>query len=570
MIKAIRNLKVSRKLFLLLIITIISLLISANLGNINSAKMKERAVIMYEQHLGASNLLNQLSNLDYKLNQLTNDGLSGKELSGIEESIIKFNDEKQRLIKEYLVLTAKSSDKINGKIQKYQENINEFNKLRKQIFELNMGGEMQKAYGIYLGDFRDLQNENTELINQLLDINKIAASELNDENSEQLSKLIISLSGIILVAIILQIVVGFMVSKMITKPIIHIKKLLANAKEGDFTGEIEYHSKDELGELVMSYEEMRKGIQSIIHNVDSASLKVSASSEELYAVSHQSKEANIQSAEITGELLEGSQKQSNVIYQSTDVINEMLNLIRECSSHTNKVSESASETDQLAVKGTLLLENVKRRIEDTQKDVDQLSHSIEGLNSHSEQIEKMSSMITSIANQTNLLALNAAIEAARAGESGKGFAVVAEEVRKLAEQSADFAKQIDFIVEKLQKDIANSLSSMSITNKSVVEGRTATVEAEEAFNRIQDAVKDVTNRAKESRDYIFSLEEKTNEVHHSFGLVAEVASNGLKGAQQVASTTQEQLASLEEVSQSSQTLANMSEELRELIIRFKV
>lgn len=111
---------------------------------------------------------------------------------------------------------------------------------------------------------------------------------------------------------------------------------------------------------------------------------------------------------------------------------------------------------------------------------------------------------------------------------------------------------------------------MSITNKGVVDGTKASIEAEKAFNQIQISIKDVAQRAKESGEYINSLEEKTRDVHQSFDLVAEVASSGLNGAQQVAATTQEQLASTEEISEASKTLANMSEELRELIIKFKV
>lgn len=357
---------------------------------------------------------------------------------------------------------------------------------------------------------------------------------------------------------------------MITEPIKALRNLLGKAKGGDFTGEISYHGKDELGELMISFDEMRKGIQSIILNVDSSSLKVSSSSEELFAASHQSKESSLQSSEIVSQLVDGSHRQSEVISQSIYVINEMIHLINECSAHTSEVAESASITDELAVKGTLLLEKVNKQMKDIQKDVSQLSQSIEGLNIHSEQIERMSSMITSIADQTNLLALNAAIEAARAGESGKGFAVVAEEVKKLAEQSADFAKQIDSIVQKLQKDIEDSLSSMSVTNKGVVEGTNSSIEAEKAFNQIQISIKDVAQRAKESGEYINSLEEKTRNVHQSLDLVEEVANSGINGAQQVAATTQEQLASTEEISEASRTLANMSEELRELIIKFKV
>ena len=570
MMKWLFNLKVSRKLSLLLFISILFLFINGVVGNMNAAKMKERAEILYEQQMLPSYILTQLSNLDHSMYQLTYEGLTSKDPSKTEESLLKMDDEKTKLINEYKKNISLMDTKESSHMQMYIDNVSNMNKLTKQILEYHREGKTTEAYGLYLGEFRTLQNKNSESISKLLEIHKSAATKLNSQNDGEGQKLIITLSIVNWVGIILLIIVSRKISSMITKPITQLKTLLGDAKQGDFTGEITYYSKDEIGELMISYDEMRKGISSIIHNVDHASLQVSASSEELFAASYQSKEASAQSAVITEQLLDGSKKQSKVIRYSTNVLNEMLSLISECSSHTNKVSQRATVTDELAVKGMTILENVKKGMAEIQQDVSQLSSLIEGLNDHSEKIENISGMITTIADQTNLLALNAAIEAARAGESGKGFAVVAEEVRKLAEQSGKFAQQIDSIVQVLQHDIGKSLSSMRITNKGVKEGSIASEEAEKAFNHIQTSIKEVTKLVIESGEFISSLKQNTNEVHHSFDKIAEVANTGLKGAEQVAATTQEQLASSEEITEASRTLANMSEELRELIIKFKV
>lgn len=569
MTKWLLNLKISRKLALVMFIAILFLFINGVVGNMNAAKMKERAEILYEQQMLPSYVINQISNLDHSMDQLIYEVLTTKDSTEVEESLQKMNEEKTNLINEYRNISSKNS-RENSHFQKYIDNLAQIKQMTNQILEYNKQGKTTEAYGLYLGEFRSLQNENTKAINQLLEIHKSAATKLNSQNDGEGRKLFITLSVVNWIGILLLILFSRKISSMIIKPITQLKTLLGNAKEGDFTGNVTYNSKDEIGELIRSYDEMRKGISSIIYNVDRASLKVSASSEELFAASYQSKEGSTQSSVITEQLLKGSNQQSEVISHSKNVISEMLILIGECSSHTNKVSNSATVTDELAIKGSAILENVKLGMSEIQQDVGELTLLIEGLNDHSEKIEKISGMITSIADQTNLLALNAAIEAARAGESGKGFAVVAEEVKKLAVQSGDYAQQIDLIVQILQNDIGKSLSSMRDTNKGVEEGSIASDEADKAFNQIQIAIKEMTRLVMESGEFITSLKNKTDEVHHSFELISDVANSGLKGAEQVAATNQEQLASSEEITEASKTLSNMSEELRELIIKFKV
>ncbi len=165
-----------------------------------------------------------------------------------------------------------------------------------------------------------------------------------------------------------------------------------------------------------------------------------------------------------------SQLQSDASHHMNQSIDEMVHGIATIGQESEAARSHTRETREVAEVGTVDIHNTVDSIQNVSKTVEQASSSISALREDCNSIAEMAVVIHQIADQTNLLALNAAIEAARAGEQGRGFAVVADEVRNLAQRSAESTQEISKIVSRMQDNAGNAVDSMDATEKAVHTG----------------------------------------------------------------------------------------------------
>lgn len=189
------------------------------------------------------------------------------------------------------------------------------------------------------------------------------------------------------------------------------------------------------------------------------------------------------------------------------------------------------------------------------------------LKENTKQVETIITMVGDIAEQTNLLALNASIEAARAGEHGKGFAVVAEEIRKLADQSAEAVKNISELIAAIQKDVGNVVGRI---NENV---ETARVESENGV-KTNAAIEEVADSVEEVATEIDSISELVNEQLEAIQStasqsqeVAAVAEETSAGTEEVNASIQEQASTIEDVNHFANELESQAQSLNKQIQR---
>lgn len=166
----------------------------------------------------------------------------------------------------------------------------------------------------------------------------------------------------------------------------------------------------------------------------------------------------------------GAQETSASIEELANTANEFVSAVDRLSSNTQDIADLADKTNSLSNEGAKEIERTIKSMNEINEVVIALASEIKALGKHSEEIGKIDSIITGIADQTNLLALNAAIEAARAGEQGRGFAVVADEVRQLAEQSARAAGDITQLIQQTMNSVTASVERAEVGTVKVKEG----------------------------------------------------------------------------------------------------
>ncbi|UOE96383.1 methyl-accepting chemotaxis protein [Alkalihalobacillus sp. LMS39] len=372
-------------------------------------------------------------------------------------------------------------------------------------------------------------------------------------------------------AIVVGIVVSFVLANKITTPVLQVVNRMNQVSTGDLSGQsLQTNSKDEVGLLTESVNDTTASLKGLVRSVNDATSQVAASSEQLSASAIETTKGTEQVVTTIEELTNDATASVETINQSVESINEMAHKIETIAETSSSVSKVVSETKDAAESGNEKVQEAVRQMSSIGGSVHTTAKTIQALGHKSEEINNIISVISDISGQTNLLALNAAIEAARAGEHGKGFSIVADEVRKLAEQTENSTKQIAALISEIQAGTTESVQSMTTVTNEVNSGTTIVNEAGQTFTEIVTMVNEVVKHIKKVSSISTELANSSKKVKSSFADVKEKANKTSEGAEVIASTSQQQLAAMEEITASSQVLSEMAEALQKEIEVFKI
>ncbi|MFB9327703.1 methyl-accepting chemotaxis protein [Paenibacillus aurantiacus] len=569
--KLLRNLTIAKKLTLLIFVSAVGLGSVGMLGVNYIRDIASNSDEMYEHNLLPLNTVMQI-----RVNARASDAYTLELLSTADEA------RKQELMAEIksaweeidtMIGELKDSELTDSErnlLEQFDEHEANLTQAREQVIQLAATNQNEKAYVVYRENVEAMRKLVNDTMKALQKLNVENAGIINDNNHRDLKNVTISVTTAIIVALLLLIALSLVIARMIVKPVKEVKYLLTEAEQGDFTVKGHYISKDEIGELVASFNSMTANLQTVFGTVHDSTFQVAAAAEELSSSAEQSSKASEHVTLTVQELAVGTEKQAQLVADSTKAISDMAGYTRQIADSTDRMKQDALHASQVSSEGNEAISEVGAQMNAIYGNVNSLFDAVRSLNERSNEIEQITGVISGITGQTNLLALNAAIEAARAGEHGKGFAVVAGEVRKLAEQSNKSTDQISQLIHLIHQDTETTLRTMEKAAQEVNSGLTVVNHAGESFQKIEQAVSSVVAQIEEISTALRQLASGTTNVNDSIRNVHSVANDSAAMTQNISAATEEQLASMEEISSSSQALASLADDLQRIIKQFKI
>ncbi len=315
-------------------------------------------------------------------------------------------------------------------------------------------------------------------------------------------------------AALLSILVGFLTTRRITRPLNEAVDVAKRVASGDLTSEIKIKTHDETGELMKALQHMNESLSRLVGEVRQGT-------ETIAAVSREIATGNM-------DLSHHTQEQAGALQETASSMGQLTQTVRQNAENAREANNLAGTASQIAEKGGAV--------------VSQVVQTMGSINESSRKIVDIIGVIDGIAFQTNILALNAAVEAARAGEQGKGFAVVAAEVRNLAQRSASAAKEIKQL-------ISDSVEKVDAGAKLVDQAGTTMNEVVASVKRVTGIMSEITAANQEQSS---SIEQLNHMIVQMDGV------------------TQQNAALVEEAAASAESMQNQASMLSQLVSVFKL
>ena len=416
---------------------------------------------------------------------------------------------------------------------------NVFSFQRENVVDLVLSDKLNEAKELLYGEVEKTRRMMHEAITKLTDTNLESSRMAAEKAMNDASGAKYAIIAVLALGVAFGSALGVFTARTVSSP---IKTVVESIDNADLNTELNADRKDEIGDLMRSFNKFVVTIRETLVRVIEASTAVASASAQISAG--------------TEEMAAGAQQQSSQASDVSNAVEQMTKTIFENSKNAGNTADTARKAKRAAEQGgKVVLESIAAmgRIADVVK---KSADTVRVLGRSSDQIGEIISVIDDIADQTNLLALNAAIEAARAGDQGRGFAVVADEVRKLAERTTRATKEIAETIKKIQNDTSEAVVSMEEGTREVNEGIKLADAAGNSLNDIVDISQEVTDKVGQ----IASASEQ------QAGASEEISKN----VEAISAVTQETAGGIQQIARTAEDLNRLTEGLQTLMARFNL
>ncbi len=561
MIKRIRNLKISFKLYILVGVALIGMLIIGGMSFNLMGRLNEKTSDISTSWLPSVDtgraMTATLSNI--RLNEL---GYLTAISDEIEQLSLKYVESEKAKMD---TLLAKYEGLIDQEEKPYYENAlnlwTQYSQADDRLIALAKQGNTDEARSILEGECVELYNSLNTAFSDIVTYNQNGSEEETASSERLYRNALIFQAGIIIIIIIIGVFFSFVIIRGIKFPIFEIEKAASRMAQGDLDIDISYTSKDELGVLSDQVRELIRKLQMIIDDENkflaqmaSGDFTVDSTCETEYtggfkpllisfrAIAEKLNHTILQISESSAQVASGSDQVSSGAQALSQGATEQASSVEELAATINEISEKVKQNAENARQANHMAGVVGSEMQTSNQKMQEMMQAMNNISNCSDEIGKIIKTIEDIAFQTNILALNAAVEAARAGTAGKGFAVVADEVRNLAGKSAEASKNTSVLIENSLRAVENG-----------------TLIADETAQSLLQTVKGV----EEVANIISQISEASNNQ-------AEAISQITMGIDQISSVVQTNSATAQESAAASEELSSQSQLMKDLVGRFRL
>jgi len=341
-----------------------------------------------------------------------------------------------------------------------------------------------------------------------------------------------------------------------------IKKIIDSSRNSlDYTGSVE----EQISKVLAATEQTTASINTTSHTIGSITDNISSTTtniEHQNSLVIQTNDATHQVEFSVKKVSDNAAEMSKSIGQTSAAIEEMMRNISSITENVSDVNESAKESGKTADVGKTSIVSVMQSMNKIGENMSLLVNSMENLGNRAKNIDRIVNVIDDIAEQTNLLALNAAIEAARSGEHGKGFAVVAEEVKKLAERSSKSAKEISIIIKDIQNETDKALTGTK-------EGFDLTTEGKQLANNAGDILNNIANKVISMTQRIQQVNISITEQNEGGNLILKEVEKLKHISGELTSLQNLQTGSIQEIVRSMNNIAQITRDINSAMVKQK-
>ena len=369
---------------------------------------------------------------------------------------------------------------------------------------------------------------------------------------------------------ILAIIIAVLFSLRMTMDLRKIMNTMEIAENGELAVFVHTKRKDEIGRLAHSFNAMIEKIKNLVISTKEVAIQVVQSSGTVASISKDSARLSTEIAGAIEEMAYGATNQTTEIESSVKSVSRLTDKISFAVDGTKAMKTASDDVRYMTEKGMNTIELLNEKAAQTNEITSCVMSEIKQLNEDLKNISYITGMLKNIADQTSLLSLNASIEAARAGDAGRGFAVVANEVKKLAEQSNNFTREIYGLLERILAQTQCTNVMVQNAGKSIGEQSIIVEQTSEVFSKINSSTTILITNIIEMADGMEDMDNTKEQVMKSIENISAVSEETAASTEEVSASTEEQLKWVQNLDGMAHKLNKLAKDMIVSLEKFKI